>query len=302
MFDIIGDIHGHATRLEALLKKLGYDKVNGCFRHPERKVLFVGDYIDRGPEIREALHIVRSMTEYDQAIALMGNHEYNALCFHFKDAQGGHLREHSIKNMVQHYETIRQFQNRQAEYEGYLEWFMSLPLYFEHSAFKATHACWSHDNITYLKSILDRGRLNGALLYRSAERNTGFYQAIDETLKGKEIPMPKGLSFKDKDGTKRTEIRIKWWDNPAESTYKSISVIPLPDLPETPVTNLDGNGSHYSESEKPVFFGHYWLKGQPAILRENVCCLDYSVAKGGVLTAYRMNGENKLHNQGLVYV
>ena len=48
MIDFIGDIHGHADKLEELLLKLGYTKSAGAYSHPQRKVLFVGDYIDRG--------------------------------------------------------------------------------------------------------------------------------------------------------------------------------------------------------------------------------------------------------------
>ena len=58
MYDIIGDVHGHASQLEALLKKLGYEKKNGCYRHSERTVIFVGDLIDRGPEIQETLTLL----------------------------------------------------------------------------------------------------------------------------------------------------------------------------------------------------------------------------------------------------
>lgn len=56
-YDIIGDIHGHADELIRLLDKLGYKKSNGYYRHPvtERKAIFVGDFIDRGPKIRETL-------------------------------------------------------------------------------------------------------------------------------------------------------------------------------------------------------------------------------------------------------
>ena len=82
MIDFIGDIHGHADKLLELLEKLGYTTNNGTYCHPTRKVLFVGDYIDRGPKIRETLEIVKSMVDSENAIALMGNHEYNALCFH----------------------------------------------------------------------------------------------------------------------------------------------------------------------------------------------------------------------------
>src|SRR4051794_12822922 len=105
MIDLIGDIHGYANKLEELLTKLNYSSKNGCFSHPTRKVVFVGDYIDRGPQIRQTLEIVRAMVESGNAIALMGNHEYNALCFHFQETEGGHLRKHLIKNIIQHYET-----------------------------------------------------------------------------------------------------------------------------------------------------------------------------------------------------
>jgi hypothetical protein len=89
MFDIIGDVHGHADELEALLIKLGYQEINGAYNNPRRTVLFIGDYIDRGPKIRETLQIVKAMVDSNNAIALMGNHEYNALCFHSTKKEGG---------------------------------------------------------------------------------------------------------------------------------------------------------------------------------------------------------------------
>lgn len=97
MFDFIGDIHGHADKLEELLLKLGYTKTNGIYSHPDRKVLFVGDYIDRGKKIKETLEIVKAMVDSENAIALLGNHEYNALCFHFQETEGGHLRKNLFK-------------------------------------------------------------------------------------------------------------------------------------------------------------------------------------------------------------
>lgn len=100
MIDFIGDIHGHADKLEELLQKLGYTKNDGIYSHCNRKVMFVGDYIDRGPKIRESLQIIKTMVESDNAIALMGNHEYNALCFHFQETEGEHLRKHLIKKAI----------------------------------------------------------------------------------------------------------------------------------------------------------------------------------------------------------
>ena len=46
MFDLIGDIHGHAAELEELLRRMGYRHRAGAWRHPERTAIFVGDFLD----------------------------------------------------------------------------------------------------------------------------------------------------------------------------------------------------------------------------------------------------------------
>ena len=56
-----GDIHGHAAPLKALLAKLGYGEQQGVWRHPQRKVIFLGDFIDRGPEQVACNQIVSPM-------------------------------------------------------------------------------------------------------------------------------------------------------------------------------------------------------------------------------------------------
>lgn len=303
MTDLIGDIHGHADELDELLLKLGYKKRKGAYSHPERKVLFVGDYIDRGPKIRKTLEIVRPMVESENAIALMGNHEYNALCFHFQESEGGHLRKHLIKNIIQHYKTLKQFQNRQEKYEDYLDWFKTLPLYYETETFRAVHACWDHKNLEYLKKTLVNDRLTDELIVQSVKIGTKLNETIEQTLKGKEMKMPEGLSFFDKDRNRRTEIRIKWWEDPKLMSYRSISVEPIDNLPEQPIKFPEpGTADFYKDHEKPVFFGHYWLKGLPSLYKGNICCLDYSVAKKGKLVAYRYDGEKILDGKNFVYV
>ena len=303
MIDLIGDIHGHADKLEELLHKLGYEKRNGAYFHPERKVLFVGDYIDRGPKIRETLEIVKAMVDNDNAIALMGNHEYNALCFHFQETKGGHLRKHLIKNIIQHYETLKQFQNRQNEYEDYIDWFKTLPLFYETDTFRAVHACWDNNNIQYLKKNLKNNRLTDELIFRSVKQGSALNKAIDQTLKGKELRMPNGLFFTDKDGNERNKFRIKWWENPAVMTYKLISIIPFKNLPDQSIADsIIKRENYYPADDKKVFFGHYWLEGEPCLYKNNVCCLDYSVARGGKLVAYRLDNEFLLDKNKLVYV
>ena len=74
-YDLIGDVHGCAQSLARLLAKLGYEQHEDGYRHPERKVIFLGDIVDRGPRIREALHIVKAMVDAgegcDEAAALL---------------------------------------------------------------------------------------------------------------------------------------------------------------------------------------------------------------------------------------
>jgi len=303
MVDVIGDIHGYADKLTALLLKLGYSQQHGVYAHPERTVIFVGDYVDRGPKIRETLQIVRRMVENGHAIALMGNHEYNALCFHYQESEGGHLRKHLIKNILQHHATLEQFQNRQEEYEDYLDWFKSMPLYYETAHFRAVHACWDARHIETLRNVLPDDRLTDELIYLSVKKGTAFHLAVDETLKGKEIFLPEGYHYQDKEGSQRSAIRIKWWEHPARTSYKHYSVVSTESLPEDPIDPaLLNSGWHYEESEKPVFFGHYWLSGEPMLFRHNVCCLDYSVAKEGPLVAYRFDGEQQLDASKFVMV
>jgi hypothetical protein len=58
----------------------------------------------------------------------------------------------------------------------------------------------------------------------------------------------------------------------------------------------------YPAAAPPVFFGHYWLQGQPRPQASNVACVDYSVARWGRLVAYRWDGETALDAEKFVGV
>ncbi|MDM1368413.1 metallophosphoesterase [Myroides marinus] len=305
-FDIIGDIHGHSNDLKKLLNALGYSNKKGYYQHPERKVLFIGDYIDRGINIIEVLDIVKKMVDNGEAIALMGNHEYNAICYNTLNANGDYLREHNPKNFNQHAVTMAAFMPVPNMYKMYIEWFKTLPLFYENDSFRAVHACWDNTYIDYLRTRLDENNcLTNSIIEESATEGTDLNKAVEVTLKGKEAKMPEGVTFIDKDRILRTEFRTKWWENPHKMTYSSISVHSVKGMPNTPFVVEDDN--YYLETEVPVFFGHYWMEKKagtrPHIQRENVCCVDFSVAKGdGILACYRYSGESKLNSTQLVFV
>jgi protein phosphatase len=76
-FDLIGDVHGCGDELEELLEKLGYQvDGTGVWRHPEgRKVVFLGDLVDRGPRVADVLRIAMGMVEARTALCVPGNHD-----------------------------------------------------------------------------------------------------------------------------------------------------------------------------------------------------------------------------------
>jgi hypothetical protein len=102
-YDIIGDIHGCAHSLLLLLDQLEYSVRDGAYRHPERRVIFLGDFIYHGPLQRETIEMVRRMLDAGAALSVMGNHEFNAIAYYTPDRESGdYLRPHTEKNMRQH--------------------------------------------------------------------------------------------------------------------------------------------------------------------------------------------------------
>lgn len=74
-FDIIGDVHGCCDELEELLTLLGYES-SDTWRHPSgRKAIFLGDLVDRGPRVLDAVSLVRGMVEAGSALCVPGNHD-----------------------------------------------------------------------------------------------------------------------------------------------------------------------------------------------------------------------------------
>ena len=79
-FDIIGDVHGCYDELEQLLGKLGYVREGEIWQHPEnRRVVFLGDLVDRGPRTVDVLKLVMAMCQGGQALCVPGNHDIKLL-------------------------------------------------------------------------------------------------------------------------------------------------------------------------------------------------------------------------------
>lgn len=76
-FDLIGDIHGCYDELVELLAKLGYvTNADGVYAHEAgRRVVFLGDLVDRGPKVVETVLLVQAMTKAGTAFCIPGNHD-----------------------------------------------------------------------------------------------------------------------------------------------------------------------------------------------------------------------------------
>ncbi|MFC1744241.1 metallophosphoesterase [Candidatus Riflebacteria bacterium] len=304
--DIIGDIHGHSDELVLLLEKMGYKESKGVYAHPENKVIFLGDLIDRGPKQKETLQIVRRMVEERSATCLMGNHEFNAICFHTPSVAepGKYLRPHNKKNLKQHNAFLQKFKQGSKECLDIINWFKTLPLYLELDSLISVHACWDQRSIDKLKPYLNsENRVeNEELFYLAACPGTEQFLAIESVLKGPEIKLPDGFNFSDKDGTIRDTARIKWWLDGSQTFHSGTMLddIARKTVPDKPIS--PGEFISYSDKNVPVFFGHYWFRGNPELCSPHATCLDYSVARGGKLCAYRWQGEKRLKPEHFVTI
>lgn len=304
-YDIVGDIHGCHLSLLALLERLGYRNDEVGYRHSERTLIFLGDFIDRGPGQQEVLNIVRSMMNAGTALAVMGNHEYNAIAYATPDPDSGdYLRPHTDKNTGQHGAFLDAYANDPAGYAEAIDWFKSLPLWLDLEVLRIVHACWDRDMIRRIQLAQDGSNyLQEDMLYAASQRGSWQFEAIETILKGKEIPLPEGSGFKDKDGNARHHIRVRWWDESAK-TYRKAFMGPESALTHIPDDLIEGDHLvEYGHEEPPCFLGHYWFDADPEPLADNIACLDYSVAKpGGRLVAYRWDGERLLRRDKYVWV
>lgn len=301
--DIIGDVHGCEQTLIRLLTQLGYQKSAGVFRHPERLAVFLGDIVDRGPRIREALNLVRAMVEAGSARMVLGNHEIHALCYcsAHPSAPGNYLRPHTPRNTRTIADTLTQFAAHPDEWQDHLRWFKTLPLYLDFGKYRVVHACWDEAVIAARSSAY----VSEAELVAMADPASSSARAIKRLTSGVEVALPEHCRMFSAEGYRRRSFRAKFWVK-APACLGDLEFQPdaLPD--EVAQLSVDDELRArlvvYDSAQPPVFVGHYWLSGKPAPVASNVACLDYSAVKFGRLVAYRTDGTGVLNRQNFAWV
>jgi Calcineurin-like phosphoesterase len=134
--DIVGDVHGDLDALESLLRRLGY-VADG--HHPQRRrLVFLGDLVDRGPDSVRVLRRVRNLIEEGRAQCLLGNHELNIFLERKKEDNAwffGHART-STEPAGPQVQATGPFR------EEAMAFFGTLPLALERIGLRVVHACW----------------------------------------------------------------------------------------------------------------------------------------------------------------
>lgn len=315
-YDIIGDVHGHADKLEALLHKLDYQVDGISFRPPNgRKAVFLGDLIDRGPRQLRVIEIVMSMVQSGRAECIMGNHEFNAIAYFTPDPrQAGEFyrvnqgdSKVAVKNRMQHAEFLRQVGEGSLLHLAIVQWFRTLPVCLDLNGIRVVHGCWNQTAVEALWAagwkpgqVLD----NGLMVLLHQTRSDGSESELMRARKlltcGLELPLPEGREI-EVNGHRFDNVRIANWRHWANSLAE-VALLPhgqrhlIADLEWPAYLLLDRiEGS-------PVLVGHHWFNGHPAIESDKLACLDWSVARNGNLVCYRWDGEEALRDEKLVWV
>jgi hypothetical protein len=320
--DIIGDVHGHVEPLERLLAAMGYARRgDGTWAHPDRTAVFIGDLIDRGPHQREVMALVRRMVDAGTGRAILGNHELNALAYATEraDGSGNFLRPHVEKNHKQHRAFLAQVGSDperpgawSAAHREALDWFRTLPLWLDLPGLRVIHACWDPAAIARVGPQLgEGGTVTDALLHAGFTKRSQAYADLETLLKGMEAELPAGFSYRDKEGTPRDAIRLRWWKNDGTRSARALAMAPEEALASVPEVDLD-LPPFPEHDHRPCVIGHYWLGGTPRRQHPKVACVDYSVAAvdsrdarkadEARMCAYRWSGENEIDDGHFVHV
>lgn len=144
--DIVGDIHGEIEALDALLERLGYDRDG---RHRQgRRLVFVGDLVDRGPDSPAVVERVAAMHAAGRAQCVLGNHELNLLLGDAKEGNGWFFDTDHDAQADTGFTSVRASAGQRRQY---LDWFAQLPLALERADLRVVHACWQPQHVALLR-------------------------------------------------------------------------------------------------------------------------------------------------------
>tara|TARA_B100001057_G_scaffold312167_1_gene312195 strand:+ start:3243 stop:4205 length:963 start_codon:yes stop_codon:yes gene_type:complete len=277
-YDLIGDVHGYMDLLDSLVEKMGYSRKGKGYEHPEgRKLIFVGDLINRGPDSISVLKTVRETWEQGNALLTLGNHEFNLL----QDAK----MNKPLPNQG---------------YQSYLSWLEKIPLFLDLEDLRVVHAAWHFPSISFLSQMQVP---HDEIIRKSCDKSSPERKAVDLILKGVKAKLPTTPCLHDRFGETRTKGRLRWWENLEGKPFSKALFSPMYGnaIEEFPKAQDIRQLEPYSTDEKPVFTGHYCLEPHIEKINGNIACLDGCVTYDKILWGYRHTSGWKLAKENLIY-
>jgi hypothetical protein len=292
LFDFIGDVHGRADQLHALLDQLGYTKKEGTYGHPKSTAVFVGDLINKGPQSREVLQTVKAMVDAGHARMVLGNHELNLIGLFYRHKKNDFIQAHSDKNRKQQEPILSSFAGEEDTLLEYVQWLRKLPLFLETEAFRVAHAYWHQPSIDFIQRYHPQRCPDDQMLYEMTP-GSRVENAVKEIAEGVRLPEPRG------DAT----FKAKWWNLGKSNEYTALAIRPDAHLgnPKVSIGDISVQEYQYPEDAKPFFFGHYNLPGQPILLAHNYACLDFNEEDKPLVVAYRWEAEQILESRKICW-
>lgn len=258
--DIVGDIHGESTALNALLTRLGY-RPDG--RHPKgRRLVFVGDLVDRGENSPAVVEQVAEMVTAGHAQCVLGNHELNLIRDERKEGNGWFWPESEDHDLAAgHFLTANRASHSQRRY--FLDWFETLPAALERQDLRVVHACWEPGAIETLRQthlttsqayarfsaeISEELERTGKVAQRTEELDVWGARLIDPDA---EVPFLEGIASIDS---------RKQSSHPLKATTSGLerrAAAPFFATGKWRMTERVAWWNDYHD-EQAVVFGHYW--------------------------------------------
>ena len=135
--DVVGDVHGEWQALRSLLNFLGYDAYGE--HRAGRRLVFVGDLCDRGPDSPQVIDFVQGLCQRQLAQCVLGNHELNLLRQERKPGNGWYFEEHADHARPE-FRSVRRANER--EREQFRIFCSQLPLALQRADLRIAHAAW----------------------------------------------------------------------------------------------------------------------------------------------------------------
>lgn len=297
--DVIGDVHGEIGALCSLLEQLGYD---GNGNHPEnRKIIFVGDLVDRGPDSLAVFYLVKNLVEQGNAQTILGNHELNLLIpedrsipLVSKKKEGNHWYHEIPEDMIKTETSSAQFQRLATakDRESIRSFLSTLPVALENDDIRIVHACWDSSAVSQLKEC-QSSALEALQQYEDIIKKRTFSSKLEGTLatqnqnpiklltSGKEELLAEGENEYFTGGKWRQTKRSQWWKDYNEKQFVVFghywrTLSPREDLHGQPIP--EDMLQHGDKKNMPTLFDEkdpYMLLGA----MQNCMCIDYSVGR-----------------------